>query len=314
MTLRGSRPCWITPGDDVALAAGELAEDLLVLEVAQPLDDDLARGRGRDPAETLRGVVELGAGHALLVQLVRPHHDVAALGVELDPGVLVGAVGAVVRDQQGLLDRRDEDGQGDVLLPHEGPQRGQVDVHVSPPLRRAPSLPRARPGVAWAPRPSARLNSSCTDALTRSFQASSRGPWLVSTVTASGVAAMIRQRRLDPSARPQLDQPADVAPEVPGQGQRPVDPGRGDLERVRRAVQGVGRTGQAVQPLADDPRGVGHLVQAQPLDRYVGCGRLGARWSGVRVPVDQDLEDQPLARRHQPEVLQDEPIPGQQGE
>ena len=53
-------------GDDVALAAAEVAHDLLVLEVAQPLDDDLARGRGRDPAEPRRGVVELGPGLAAL--------------------------------------------------------------------------------------------------------------------------------------------------------------------------------------------------------------------------------------------------------
>ena len=46
--------------DDVALAALEVAHDRVVLEVAQPLDDDLAGGRGGDAAEAGRGVVELG--------------------------------------------------------------------------------------------------------------------------------------------------------------------------------------------------------------------------------------------------------------
>ena len=45
--------------DDVALAAGPLAEGVLVLGVAQPLQDDLLGGHRRDPAEVLRGVVPL---------------------------------------------------------------------------------------------------------------------------------------------------------------------------------------------------------------------------------------------------------------
>ena len=39
--------------------AAELAEDVLVLGVAQALQDDLPRGRRRDPAEAVGGVVAL---------------------------------------------------------------------------------------------------------------------------------------------------------------------------------------------------------------------------------------------------------------
>ncbi len=78
------------PGDDVALLAGELAELLLVLGVAQPLQDHLARGGRGDPAEAGRGVVPLADRLALVVELLRVHDDVAALAVQRDPGVLLG--------------------------------------------------------------------------------------------------------------------------------------------------------------------------------------------------------------------------------
>ena len=58
--------------DDVALLAGELTELALVLGVAQALQHDLLRGRRRDPAEALGGVVVLPDDVALLVVLLRP--------------------------------------------------------------------------------------------------------------------------------------------------------------------------------------------------------------------------------------------------
>ena len=54
ITSSGLRPCWMTPGDDVALLAGELPEPDVVLGVAQPLQHDLLRGRRGDPAEARR--------------------------------------------------------------------------------------------------------------------------------------------------------------------------------------------------------------------------------------------------------------------
>src|SRR4051812_41126032 len=50
--------------DDVAFLAGVLPEGLLVLGVAQPLDDDLLGRAGRDPAEVGGGVVPLADGLA----------------------------------------------------------------------------------------------------------------------------------------------------------------------------------------------------------------------------------------------------------
>jgi hypothetical protein len=134
------------PGDDVALLAGELAVPDLVLGVAQPLQDDLLGRGGRDPAEVGRGVVVLADQRAVLGELPRVHGDVPGLAVQLGASVLLGALGPVVGHQQRLLDRLDDDVQGDVLLPLQRPQHGHVDIHVSspPPCRRQVFLFRRR--------------------------------------------------------------------------------------------------------------------------------------------------------------------------
>jgi hypothetical protein len=66
---------------------------------------------------------------ALLVQLGGEHRDVAALAVQLDPGVLLRAGCLVVGREQGLLDGFDEDVEGDLLLALQHPEDAQVDVH-----------------------------------------------------------------------------------------------------------------------------------------------------------------------------------------
>ena len=127
-------------GDDVPLPALEVAEDLLVLEVSEALHDDLARRRGGDPTEADRGVVELGPrlaplwplaflGRKEVALLAGPDDDVTGLAVELDPGAAVAALGAVVGDEEGLLDGGDEHIEADPPLPLEGPECGKVDVH-----------------------------------------------------------------------------------------------------------------------------------------------------------------------------------------
>src|SRR6476646_4280935 len=74
-------------GGDVTLPRRELAVVLLVLRVAQPLQDHLARrGRG-DAAESLWGVVPFGDDVAVLVGLARHHLDHAGLAVDLDARV-----------------------------------------------------------------------------------------------------------------------------------------------------------------------------------------------------------------------------------
>src|SRR5690348_16983022 len=69
--------------DDVALASGELAVVLLVLGVTQALQDHLPRGRRRDAAETLWGVVPFGDDVAVFVGLPRHHLHDAGLAVDL---------------------------------------------------------------------------------------------------------------------------------------------------------------------------------------------------------------------------------------
>src|SRR5665811_188982 len=83
-------------GDDVALAAGVLAESELILGIPQALQDDLPRGGGRDSAETIRGVVILPGHLAVLGQLRGPDVDVSGAAVDLDPGRGGDAVAAVI--------------------------------------------------------------------------------------------------------------------------------------------------------------------------------------------------------------------------
>jgi hypothetical protein len=123
-------------GHDVALAAGELAERLLVLGVAQPLQDDLLGGGGSDPPEPGRCVVVLAEHRALVVGLRRPNGDVTALALELDARGGLMALGALVGDEQRLLDGLDQGCEGDLLLALQRAQRAHVDVHVSPPPAR----------------------------------------------------------------------------------------------------------------------------------------------------------------------------------
>ena len=61
------------PGDEVALAAGELVEDDVALGLAEPLEHDLLGGLGADAAE---GVLPELLGH----------HDVAGDRVVLEGG------------------------------------------------------------------------------------------------------------------------------------------------------------------------------------------------------------------------------------
>jgi hypothetical protein len=95
------------PGDDVALATPELAEHLLVLGITQPLHDRLPRRGGRDPTEPLGGVVPFPDEVAVL-PLLGPDDHVAAGAVELDPGRRLGALVAVIGQQQSLLDGADQ--------------------------------------------------------------------------------------------------------------------------------------------------------------------------------------------------------------
>ena len=126
---RASR--WMTPRDDVALAAGELAEGVLVLGVAQPLQDDLPRGRGRDPAEALRGVVPLAGDRAVRRRSPGPARATTpVLRSMLDARVRLVALGVAVGGEQRGLDRLQDGVERDLLVALDGAQRGDVDVHA----------------------------------------------------------------------------------------------------------------------------------------------------------------------------------------
>jgi len=56
---------------------------------------------------------------------------VPGLTVQVDAGALVGTLGPLVGEQEGLLDRRDDDLERDVPLTLQQPQCGHVDVHQS---------------------------------------------------------------------------------------------------------------------------------------------------------------------------------------
>src|SRR5690606_35008967 len=164
-------------------------EDLLVLEVAQPLEDHLARGGGRDTTESVRRVVELGPelGPPRLGvlargdDLARPHRDVAGAPVDLDARVRVRVRRAVVRRQQRLLDRLDEGVQRDVALVLHEPQRGHVDVHHAS-------------WVSCAPR-----KSSSTGPRTTSAGSIMRSPSSPSTTSRPGSASVRRPVTSAPS-------------------------------------------------------------------------------------------------------------------
>ena len=124
----------------------------------------------------------------------------------------------VVRRQQRLLDRLDEHVEGDLLLPLEHPQDAHVDVH------------QASSSASWLP---VELDLHRAPWRRRRSPACARVPVDVEHHAVVVALADPAGQRLA-LGRGHLDQPAEVAAPVPRQGQRPVDAGRGDLERVRR--------------------------------------------------------------------------------
>ena len=139
--LRGLRVGLHHPGDDVALAPGVLAEGLVVLGVAQPLQDDLAGSHGRHPAEVGRRVVVLLDDRALVVEVLRPDDHLAGLPVDRDAGVRHGVRRVLVGAEQRGLQGADQVLEGDLLLTLDAAQGGQVDGH-----HRYPPPPAHRGG------------------------------------------------------------------------------------------------------------------------------------------------------------------------
>src|SRR4029077_447414 len=116
--------------DDVALPRRELAVVLLVLRIAQPLQDHLTRGGGRDATESLWSVVPFVDDVAIGVDLTREHLDHAGLAVDVDASVGPMAFGMAIGGQQRRLDRIDDHVDRDAFVGLDGVQCRHVDVHA----------------------------------------------------------------------------------------------------------------------------------------------------------------------------------------
>jgi hypothetical protein len=108
--------------DDVALVAGVLAVGVVVLGVAQPLDDDLLGGHRGDPSEVRRGVIELLDQFTVLAVLGGPDCDGPALAVNLDPRMRHRVIGVSVGRQKGRLESFHHRVEGDLFLPLDAAQ------------------------------------------------------------------------------------------------------------------------------------------------------------------------------------------------
>ncbi len=118
-------------GDDVALTSLELAEHLVVADVAQTLVDDLLGREGGDAAEVVRALPHLSDHGALVVEFGHEDAHRAALAVELDArlrGIRLADV-LEIRGQNGLLDDPHELVEGDFPLALHQAQHAQVDIH-----------------------------------------------------------------------------------------------------------------------------------------------------------------------------------------
>ena len=118
--------------DNVAFAALELAEHLVVADVAQTLRDDLLGGEGGDASEVGGVVDRLADDLAVLIEFGDVHRDVAGLAVEFDARAHLGALVGVleIRDQDGLLDDPDQFFKRNLSLALHEPQHSEVDVHL----------------------------------------------------------------------------------------------------------------------------------------------------------------------------------------
>ena len=111
-------------GDDVALAAGVLLVLHLALGLADALAHHLLGGLRGDAAEVVGRDVELVADRlAVLVELLGHHPDLAGVGVDGDPGVLVGAGHPLVGRLEGVGERAEQRVDRDALVGGQRLQR-----------------------------------------------------------------------------------------------------------------------------------------------------------------------------------------------
>ena len=162
------------------------------------------------------------------------------------------AVGVPVRGQQRGLDRREDRVERDLPLALQGAQRREVDVHLLalPILVVGSSVSSVVDRVVGESASSRRLNSIWTRPGPRSANPISGAVDVEHDAVVVGGG--------DPPGQPFTgDQPAHVAPPVPGQGQRTIHTGRADLELVlagQHLAAGFLGGVQRVRDLAGTPR------------------------------------------------------------
>jgi hypothetical protein len=116
--------------DDLTLTALEGAEQRLVLDIAQPLVDDLPGGLGGDAAEAGGGVVEFADRVVVVVELHGEDAHLTGGLVEFGAGVGPGPFGLLVGEEERLFDEFDEGFQRNLTLSFDDAQNIEVDVHV----------------------------------------------------------------------------------------------------------------------------------------------------------------------------------------
>ena len=95
-------------GDDLSLLGSKVAEDLLIVCIAQARNDDRTSGRLGDTTEVLRGVVEFADRVALFVFFGGDHCDATGLLIDFDSSLRDGAGKIVVGLEKGFFNGIDE--------------------------------------------------------------------------------------------------------------------------------------------------------------------------------------------------------------
>ena len=131
-TFLGSLPCWTTPvttspsrpaySPKVISSSASRSRwrmtCLAVVAAIRPKPEGVSsKSRGSAPSSRSVRV------------LLRPHRHMPGVAVQLHPRPPAAALGAVVGDEEGRLDRLDQQVERDLLLPHQSPQGTHVDIH-----------------------------------------------------------------------------------------------------------------------------------------------------------------------------------------
>ena len=169
-TFRGSLPCWTTPetmspsrpanSPNVCSSSASRRRCRMTCLAVVAAIRPKPLGVSSNSRRAFRSS-SVSAAHTVTCPVLRSSSTRAS----------AGALGAVVGDEQGRLDRLDQQVEGDLLLPLQPPQGAHVDVHAIPPRCRRlnstctrPRPPRPRPGErSWPSTSRYRLSSTTVE-------------------------------------------------------------------------------------------------------------------------------------------------------